>query len=342
MIIFHHNDADGITAGAVAVLGIKKALKEGFFKDDGYGIRSMKMDYPKEFPAYMINEGEAVFILDLSFTVNNIEEAFEAIFKKTHNVTWIDHHASSIDAKKLIKGKYNYQGIINSSYCAAYLAYFYFNSTSYEDDIENLLKKYEKKTPEFIKIVDLWDSWKDVNKNVRSFMARFKQLENDIAIEDNEWSVWLSNKIIKSFVDGELTTESNIVVNNMIQKGYPLVGFEDSQYKAIMENAFDRNICGVTFRCVNSYLGNSLLFGEDFFKYDAVLKFYYVPKDNMFTCSVYSNKDSNFNCGELAEAFGGGGHFHAAGFKLSIEHMITFLDSNSFLNAVWPVEGDNN
>lgn len=331
MIIFHHNDADGITAGAVAVLGITEWLKNGIIEDDGYGIRSVKMDYPKIFPAYEINAGELVFILDLSFTVNNIEEAFEAIFKKTHNVTWIDHHASSIDAKKLIKDKYHIEGIINKSYCGAYLTHFYFNSTSYDDNIENLLKEHEKKIPEFIKMVDLWDSWKSVNDEVRAFMARFKQLEGGLNIEDDAWKTWLSNEIkkVRPSVYGKFATESNIVVNNMIQKGYPLVGFENSQFEAIMQNAFDRNIDGVILRCVNSSIGNSLLFGKDFYKYDAVVKFYYNPRENVFVCSVYSHKDSSFDCQKMAESYSGGGHQHAAGFKLSLEQMVAFLDTNS-------------
>jgi oligoribonuclease NrnB/cAMP/cGMP phosphodiesterase (DHH superfamily) len=81
MIIFHHNDADGRCAAAVAWR---------FYHCDP-NIIFIEMDYNKVVPIDTIHNNEPIMIVDFSFK----PEVMAEILLKTQDITWIDHHATA-------------------------------------------------------------------------------------------------------------------------------------------------------------------------------------------------------------------------------------------------------
>lgn len=84
MKIYHHNDADGRCAGAIA-LKIWKQL--------GQNPEVIEIDYKDQLDIDSIKIGETLIIVDFSFKL----EIMEKIRKKTSGIIWIDHHKTAKD-----------------------------------------------------------------------------------------------------------------------------------------------------------------------------------------------------------------------------------------------------
>lgn len=85
--IYHHNDLDGICSGAIMKYKYPNIKLIGLSHDEVLNVS--------------IEEGEEVIIADISLPLYNMK----GISKKTNgNLTWIDHHKSSIsDYNEFIK-----------------------------------------------------------------------------------------------------------------------------------------------------------------------------------------------------------------------------------------------
>ena len=86
MKCFYHSDIDGRCAGAIV------ARFTNNYNEDNY----IEYDYSKPLPTEIIQEGETVYFVDLSFSVNTVDKLQEILDKKC-NLVWCDHHTSTMD-----------------------------------------------------------------------------------------------------------------------------------------------------------------------------------------------------------------------------------------------------
>jgi len=106
MKIYHHNDADGRCAGAIALRG----LRPPFYP------QTIEMDYKDSLNLDSIKKGEMLYILDFSFK----PEVMEQISRKTTGIVWIDHHKTAISYDYNFAGRFD----INRSGCELTWDYF--------------------------------------------------------------------------------------------------------------------------------------------------------------------------------------------------------------------------
>lgn len=85
MIIFHHDDLDGICSAAILYWALPVQEK----------IKTIEVNYDNPIPLGEVSKDEVVYIVDFSFK----PEIMEKLFEITENVIWIDHHKSALDYK---------------------------------------------------------------------------------------------------------------------------------------------------------------------------------------------------------------------------------------------------
>ena len=78
MKCFHHNDIDGKAAGAIV------ARKTGNYNKADY----IMYDYSTPIPTELIEDGETVYFVDLSFSVNSVDKLKEILEEKHCDLIW--------------------------------------------------------------------------------------------------------------------------------------------------------------------------------------------------------------------------------------------------------------
>lgn len=161
MKVFHHNDPDGRLSAFL--VGIAK----GFTDIDKF----IEMDYNSKFPIDSIVNDEEVIIVDYSLRIDDMK----ALFQKTNNVVWIDHHKSAI----LAYSDYPHPipGIRKEDFpaaCALVAEYYGIQSCQLIDlvsDHDTFVFKYGEMTKNFRTALDMEDQnpvtgiWRDVYFN---------------------------------------------------------------------------------------------------------------------------------------------------------------------------------
>lgn len=291
MKCIHHNDSDGrFAAGIVCIYTDNKNLED-----------YIELDYDMEIPYDKFTKDELVYIVDFSFGPKEIDKLFK-LMMITENIIWIDHHSSSIKSiKQYSEIKEQLQEvIIQEGTCGALLTYKYFLSYMWTSEI------LDKGIfiPLALKLLDDFDCWKKQYPESNVLNYGLMGLEdqspsNDIwknllRLDDTiyTYSIIEKGKLIESYF-------VNYNKDYMIKYGYDsILKVGDKEYKVKVVNT--RN--------------NSLIFGDDIDKYDIVCCYWSTNKD-MYQYSIFSIKE-DIRCDKIAENFGGGGHFKAAGFIL--------------------------
>jgi len=277
MKCFFHSDIDG-RAAANLVLQNTKYIKpaESDF---------ISMNYIKPLPVELVAENELVFIVDYSFT-EATKDQLDALLKKTKNIVWLDHHASSID---FVLAHPEYLDIIVnnrlSTYaCGAKLAYQFFNPN--------------EPIPTYIELIDDFDRWIHSYKESMSF-----KLYMDSVDHDPFSTVW--NNV-----------NHETMIHEMIERG------EAIQTYSNMSNSKDFNRLGYEskigigdgkyIKCiVMNKPGNSTALCDALTKYDIGVVWQF--DGSVFSYSLYST-NAQIKCNKIAERRGGGGHPGAARF----------------------------
>lgn len=278
MKCFHHNDNDGRCAASIVSIIENNTNPNDF----------IELNYPEKFPLDLFEKDEKVYIVDISFS-KNTKTQLESIMKKTKNLIWIDHHASSID---LIKENTEFgmiQGIRFDGTCGALLTYIYTHNK-----IDSFLDDKEIEVPDYLLYVDDHDCWKGNFPNSKYFFLATQSLDTSPLS-----SLW------KDLYNG------NIDIAKLENDGKVIWEYLQNTYKEIRKGGYEVNIEGAKAFVLNA-LGNSWVFGDIIKKYEFVVLWNY--EDGKYCYSFYSDKEtSNFDCCALAEKFGGGGHRNASG-----------------------------
>lgn len=334
MICYHHNDLDGKSA-AYAVYRFKpKSIIDtpySYFQrtyDDAFDKHTNKDD---------------VIIVDLSFTLTNYTTLIN-ICKTARTVTWIDHHQSSIDVVNAHRNEL--QSISNLTYfvsdcaCGAALTYAYFNiprddllkirrtekgeeysiSATYQVDT-NIKKASINVTltkgseiiehtidlPKFFMYVDDYDCWKKNFLETDHFILGCDSL-------DTAFTRYSHDRMTRVFNSFWVRLDINRSHEKFISRGSVIYDYVHSTHYRNLKNSFEWTYQGTTFVCING-TGNSWNFEHLLKKYAAGILFYYDGSSKVWKYSCFADESSTFDCKAFCEQFGGGGHYHAAGFS---------------------------
>ena len=100
----------------------------------------------------------------------------------------------------------------------------------------------------------------------------------------------------------------------MIRRGGIIYDYVHSKNYRNLKNNFEWTYQGTTFICING-TGNSWNFEHLLKRYPAGILFYYDGSSKVWKYSCFADESSTFDCKTFCEQFGGGGHYHAAGFS---------------------------
>ena len=285
MICLYHLDDDGKCAGH---------LVNVFAPGDGLGKRFYKVDYDANIQNILntVADEERVYIVDFSIS----PEMMSKLLRITSNVTWIDHHKTSIE--KYDNFPERIKGIRDVNHSGSLLTWVYFqmmmpdNSFTYEELI-NL-------APDYIKIIDDYDMWTFKLPETKEFHEGFALLPHEP--EDISWSLlgidskeWI-NRIAN---DGKITIKYRRYLMNEVFNSY---GFETeiNGYKAY---AVNQGI--ISSDDFENYVTENFLN-----KYDVLIGFIY--DGEKYTSQLRTLKDIDIS--PIAVSYGGGGHPKACGF----------------------------
>lgn len=281
MKCFYHSDADGKCAG--------------FWVHQSVGIQDMGLcndmpqmipiDYRIPFPMDIIRPHEQIYIVDFSIEPSMMVD----LLKITDDVTWIDHHKTSIE-------KYNsfptaIRGVRFDGVSGCMLTYCYIHHMTQRGigDIKPFNITMTKDAPMFTKLIDDWDVWKfDYGDDTRYFQTAFNAY--NFAPDSIEWH---------KFWDEE---------QELIEQGKAMLKFRDGWARQYMDLGFETKFEG--YKCFALNLGHC---NSDYFKskngFDIFMPF--VFDGSRYTVSLYS---TTVDVSVIARKYGGGGHKEASGF----------------------------
>lgn len=289
-IISHSADADGRVSAFLVAKKFGITDPNDFIMTD-YGKGS---DF---ISTSVIKPGEKVVICDFSF--ENGPEDMKKLMKITKDITWIDHHASSIkkygDFGKDIPGL----RIDGTAACMLTYIYYYLSDTV---DISNLTQQkceeLYKYAPLLVRYTHDHDVWRHEYRDTEAFNTGL-YAKNLLSPLDEEYE--------KLFTDID-------EVNSVIFIGNISMRYRDSLASSALNEAFEYTLNGKHGLFLNMILGGSQWFLDKMKEYDFVCSFNY-RSDGKWEYNFYSDSDKGANCYELAQFVDpkGGGHVHAAG-----------------------------
>lgn len=305
ILVYHHDDADGLMAAAIVRYAILKQPKEQIpdfvFQQFSYN----KADDFKDLSSITKDSFNQVYMVDCFLGVQQVKYLLQEFGE---NFIWIDHHLSAIEAWKK-DGSGQIEGIQNTFNSACYLTWqFFFGKAVPVPECVNQVNNFDiwKKT-------EVWDSitypWQLV---ISTFL-------NNPATFDN--ALFLDEEKMKQYIQAI---------------GVPIMKYDEKIQKSMLQSVMrvKLNIPGFPeFLFINSPLKTSRLF-EDYLQEseienkDKIKGFInaYILKPNVWSVSIYRASGSDFDAQAIAKKYGGGGHKAAAGFQISDQDFRKLLE----------------
>lgn len=291
-IVFHRADLDGI--GSCMVV-----LRKLFYdKVEPENIYLHAWNYGEPMPLF--EDCESIYIVDCSFTPE--EMLILRHSSMGDKVTWIDHHKTSYEDS--IEYAYdNFNGVRSTKLPSAIqLCWSYL---------------FGEQIPNGIGLLSDYDTWQNQDKHKWDRYI----LPYQYGMRNEDWLGRLMEHDPK-----ELITTVNyfqFAIENtlsFIQGGSEILRYQEIQNKIASSRAFSFRYEGITFACINQGGGNSSMFTDIPFMYEAVMSFAFDGKKMKWKFSMYNVNDrgvpTNFDLSIIAKAKGGGGHANACGFEV--------------------------
>lgn len=247
-----------------------------------------------------IPDDHHVIITDISYPM----EKMLAMAGKARSFTWIDHHISAIkEYEKYFKGEnplitaVHPEGDERVAACELTWRHLFPNEPAPE--VIRLLGAYDcfrhKDTPEEQDVLQFQFAARSKYNTPKECLALF-----------------------------ELDKEE--VYEMMYEDGKAISGFLKSEALVTLKRAFDVDVEGHKFLCVNAERFNLINFDIDYHKmgYDGSTCFWY--NNNQWYFSLY-NENGTVDCSVLAKKRGGGGHAAASGFELNDKQFAQFIST---------------
>jgi len=241
-------------------------------------------------PNPMEYAGKDVYILDFSYKGRQLEE----ICKHANRVVLLDHHETAEKELADFQGKISI--VFDKSKSGARLTWEHF----FHDTRVPWLVRYTEDR-------DLW-KWqlidsKPVNANLRSHLQDF-----------DLWDTL------------ETLPESNRIWGEFVDEGKAILRDQERVITSLAYRAYEIELAGHKVLCLNTPIYQSEIgailaedrpFGATYFE--------------TATHRIYSlrSTEQGINVAEVAKQFGGGGHAHAAGFKIKNPYPSLVLETSS-------------
>ena len=277
--IFHHIDADGISAAHVVLLHLKKTG----------GINETKLypiNYGYKFPIEEIKSSDTVYIVDYSIEPEEMKKLQE-IIPDYNRIIWIDHHKSAIE-------KYNGFGEIKG--------------IREEDKRSGVMLAWNflinDCPPLYVQLICDYDVWSLESKYAIEFQDAFMAYFKDPNHED----LWaMDGEFGETFPEVDLGYKS--ITNEYIQKGIIIGKYKTQLYNQFIKNAYETTIDGYKAIALNLKM-NKMQFDSLNKKYDVYIA--YIHDGKTYNVSLYSD---TVDTTEISMKYGGGGHPGASGFS---------------------------
>lgn len=332
MHCYHHNDADGLAAGYL----VKRIC-------DSRGIPYTPsdfscVDYNSAFNDHDDME-DVIFIVDLSFTEATVNKLIR-VCRHAKKVIWVDHHKSSADLfrskefKNIVMGSFDNLFIFfTETGCGALNTYrlthnlgegstysdngpFYFYQAMKEEtkstifELPELTPEQRYHIPLWLTFIDDYDRWIKKLPDTDDFQLGLMSEENHVIYKNSEGVMDFN-----PFWD-KLSKPDSAYVHELTNDGRAISKYINARYKREFNKTFQVYLpTGEIILCKNAS-GNSDNFLDAIKHYDAVSLFHYDGRSGKWYHSIYAHENSKFDCAKFAEQYGGGGHFHAAGFNI--------------------------
>jgi oligoribonuclease NrnB/cAMP/cGMP phosphodiesterase (DHH superfamily) len=265
-LCLHHNDTDGRASAAI----VRRSL--------GEDVWLCEMDYGDSIPLERVLTADHIIIVDFSLPKTEMEK-----LASYHQLTWIDHHKSSIGELSEISD--SWPGVRDTNEAACVLTWKYFFPAV--------------PIPKAVKLIGDRDIWRWAEAETGPFNEGLYQLDTR-PFNDKLWAPLLENDlefIARIVENGNVLREARLkeIRRTILKRGFPVM-FEGHRTLAI-------NIRG------SGDIGQHVR--------DMGYEIAYCYCDNLHNgklttfVTLYSDE---IDVSRIAERFGGGGHSGAAGF----------------------------
>lgn len=282
ILIYYHNDQDGIVSAGII---------KHFFKET-VDLEFVKCEYSIDIP--LLFDRDTCFIVDFSFSKETMQKFYDVYGK---NLVWIDHHKTAIE--KIEELNDLIVGVRDVSMSGSLLTWkFFYCDKEYNYDGIDVTRE----VPKVVLYTNDYDLWKFEFKETKAFGEAFNtyiKFPEDIRIE-----FMLYND------------DSHMTSLDLIQKGQILLDSKQTRIEKNFEEGIDGTFEGYKTRFINTNHDTSNT-GEFCYKNKSypIALVYSIRGDKV----IVGLRSNTIDVGELAKKHGGGGHQFASGFTTSIK-----------------------
>lgn len=339
LIIYHHEDNDGVVSGALFADYLMRKLNVERSSISLFGADYNSLtEFEKKYPIDKLREEYANIIMtDISF---NDSKYMKKIYKEFGtNFIWCDHH-NPIIYESFKEHFSSIAGVRSTTKSAILCAYEYLYDAFNE--------QYDRKSiPEIFRVLSAWDSWsyeregydfdyvKNVNKGCTiswklDFYTVLSKVNHIMTHWDNEHKDVTKSILLSLEKYGQQLNEyDDFVMEGIVQQNGDktwevVVADEDNP-----EHPLHIKACAIFHQgATNSTMFKSLQKTNPDIQLGIVFKH---AANGNWTLSMYNiNNDYWFHCGEfLKKKYKGGGHKGAAGCTLTESQFIKILKSKT-------------
>jgi oligoribonuclease NrnB/cAMP/cGMP phosphodiesterase (DHH superfamily) len=289
VILYHGNCLDGMVAAQV--------LASGLHTTDA-STTLIPVHYDRHNPELTLDlcTNRDVYIVDFSYDVEFTRE----LCAKANSVTFLDHHKTAIDRFAGLTADdigENLHMVLDDTRSGAQLAWaYYVDHLACEPDPE-----WTGEEPWYVAHVGDRDLWKFELEGTKAITAALYTVIGD-------YHAFLA-----------MLRQSR---EEVLAFGEQLLRIHETEIKQSISRQYYGRVANFTVPICNAYthqseIGNALSLGQPF------AAVWYITGDQI-RVSLRSQPDGE--CVEtIAKMFGGGGHKHAAGFTLPVEHAMEFI-----------------
>lgn len=287
--VFYHNaDFDGVCSAALFVKkywGPPPASEPLILHSEPvtYGI-----NYGDKFPWDMLKPEDHVFMVDFSLPMEDMKRLNDTVAQ----FTWIDHHKTAIDAAADVCFLTSKAMSCDVKHAACELVWWH-------------LFPSERELHPVVKLLGRYDVWDHSDPDTLPFQYGMRACMTT----DPYAPIWS-----ELLAPG---TEFSAVFQQIRDKGDVILKYEtETNEKMALKRAFPAMLGDVRLIVLNHSLAGSKLFDAVFDpeKHDAMLV-YSMNGKGEYAGSMYS-PEGGIDVGAICAKLGGGGHTHAAGFRV--------------------------
>jgi oligoribonuclease NrnB/cAMP/cGMP phosphodiesterase (DHH superfamily) len=277
---YYHNDGDGRCAAAIVRLEYPGNIS--FVPIGNSNISDPNFS--------KITQDDHVILVDLSIPL----EVYNKLRDTTKNITWIDHHKTTMEIMDLID-KEDLDYVFKSGEGGAcLLAWNYYRSPV--------------KVPYVVNLISNYDEWK-YKYGDKVMLFHIGSSMFDLNPESSIWELLLDPS-------PKSKRDSKMFADNVCSMGHTILKYQESKvYELLFNCAFNITLEKFKFLAINTDNSNTALRKLDLkkFKIDADGLILFHRQKTKWVVSLYTDKEY-VDVSTIAKKYGGGGHKSAAGF----------------------------